>query len=69
MTTPNTYALLVQGMSCQHCVKAVTTAIQDEDPTADVRIDLPTGRVDVQTVLDEAQVRALIAEEGYSLQT
>lgn len=68
MTTPHAYTFLVQGMSCQHCVKAVTAAIQGDDPGAEVRIDLPTGRVDVQTSLDEDRVRALIADEGYSLQ-
>ena len=30
----------VQGMSCGHCVKAITQALQAKDPAASVRVDL-----------------------------
>ena len=30
----------VEGMSCGHCVKAITQAVQAKDPAADVQIDL-----------------------------
>jgi copper chaperone len=65
MSNDITYRLQVQGMSCQHCVKAVTNAVQAQDPTAVVSVDLPQGRVDVTTTLPEDTVRKLIAEEGY----
>ncbi|WP_268798123.1 heavy-metal-associated domain-containing protein [Pseudomonas huanghezhanensis] len=56
----------VQGMTCGHCVKAVTNAIKTEDPSADVQIDRAKGEVGVQSVLATEQVIGLIKEEGYS---
>ena len=37
----------VTGMTCGHCEKAVTRAIQQLDPQAEVKIDLPSGKVEV----------------------
>lgn len=55
----------VQGMTCGHCVKAVTSAIKGEDTTAIVQVDLPTGEVLVESNLAAEQIIGLIAEEGY----
>ncbi|MFK3972437.1 heavy-metal-associated domain-containing protein [Pseudomonas sp. NPDC087358] len=57
----------VQGMTCGHCVRAVTHAIKGEDPAADVQIDLAKGEVRVQSQLAAEQVVGLIEEEGYSV--
>ncbi|MGH8416643.1 MAG: heavy-metal-associated domain-containing protein [Pseudomonas sp.] len=56
----------VQGMTCGHCVKAVTNAIKGKDPAANVQIDLAKGEVSVQSQLAAEQVIGLIEEEGYS---
>lgn len=56
----------VQGMTCAHCVRAVTTAIQNEDPAADVQVDLDRGEVKVQSQLGAEQVMGMIEEEGYT---
>lgn len=58
----------VQGMTCGHCVKAVTSAIQGQDPAARVEIDLPAGQAKVDSVLSKQQIIELIAEEGYQAQ-
>lgn len=55
----------VEGMSCGHCVKAVTQAITGLDAAAKVNIDLPTGRVDVDSSLPADQVSAAIVDAGY----
>ncbi|AEV60719.1 heavy-metal-associated domain-containing protein [Pseudomonas ogarae] len=55
----------VQGMSCGHCVKAITQAVQAKDPAADVRIDLGAKTVQVQSSLPADAVLAAIKEEGY----
>ena len=39
----------VQGMTCGHCEKAVTQAVQSLDPQAAVTIDRPAGKVQVQS--------------------
>lgn len=68
MSTPATQVFQVQGMSCQHCVRAVTQAVQDVDPEADVRIDLPTGRVEVQSAETADALQSAIREAGYTVQ-
>jgi len=57
----------VEGMSCGHCVKAITQVIQDKDPAASVRVDLAAKEVGVESSLTAAQVIALISEEGYGV--
>ena len=56
----------VQGMTCGHCVKAVTHAIKADDPNADVQIDLAKGEVRVQSELTNDRLIGLIEEEGYT---
>ncbi len=67
MSTANTFQLTVEGMSCQHCVKAVTQAIQTQDADATVAIDLPGKLVNVTTTLSREAVAAAIADEGYNV--
>lgn len=55
----------VQGMSCGHCVKAITQAVQAKDPAADVQVDLGAKTVRVQSSLATGAVLAAIKEEGY----
>ena len=57
----------VEGMSCGHCVKAITQAVQARDPAASVRVDLAAREVGVESALSADQVIALISEEGYSV--
>ncbi len=67
MSTPNTLQLIVKGMSCGHCVRAVTNALAALDPQAQVQIDLPTGRVVVHTQASTEAVVTAITEEGYEI--
>lgn len=66
MTT--THQLQVKGMSCQHCVKAVTKAIQALDAEAQVTVELPQGTVSVSTSLTRDQTVQAISDEGYEVQ-
>lgn len=59
--------LKVEGLTCQHCVRAVTQAIQDADPKAAVQVDLATGTVRAETTLPREKVAALVGEEGYKV--
>jgi copper chaperone len=58
----------VAGMSCQHCVKAVTDSIQALDAQARVEVDLAAGRVKVESSQDSAALRAAIDEAGYTVE-
>ncbi|MCC2676363.1 MAG: copper chaperone [Ramlibacter sp.] len=57
----------VQGMSCGHCVKAVTEAVQSLDPQAEVQVDLAKGKVQVMSQQDHAAIARAIEEEGYKV--
>lgn len=59
----------VQGMTCGHCVKAVTHAVQSLDKDAVVEVDLGAKQVRVQSSLQAPQILALIREEGYQAET
>ena len=57
----------VQGMTCGHCEKAVTSAIKTLDPEAQVRIDRSQNRVEVDTSQARDAVAGAIREEGYTV--
>ncbi|RMM88071.1 heavy-metal-associated domain-containing protein [Pseudomonas savastanoi] len=58
----------VQGMTCGHCVRAVTQAIKNDDPGADVQVELASKQVKVQSSLSPEQIVRLISEECYQAQ-
>lgn len=57
----------VQGMTCGHCERAVTNAIQGVDAQAQIKIDRTANRVEVETGASREVVAAAIAEEGYKV--
>jgi copper chaperone len=61
----------VDGMTCMHCVKAVTTEVSAVDGVLDVSVTLsqekPSAVTVVSTeVLDRAALRAAVDEAGYT---
>jgi copper chaperone len=54
----------VQGMTCGHCERAVTNAIQGVDAQAQIKIDRAANRVEVETGASREAVAAAIAEEA-----
>jgi copper chaperone CopZ len=67
MAVTNTYT--VTGMTCSHCVQAVTGEILSLPGVEDVRIDLASGAVTVTSTapLADNDVRAAVDEAGYEL--
>lgn len=57
----------VTGMTCGHCEKAVTRAIKQADPQAEVKIDRSQNKVDVQSEQPRETLARAIAEEGYAV--
>ena len=62
-----THSFQVQGMTCGHCERAVTQAVQQVDPSAAVRIDRASGKVDVDSIAPREALAAAIADEGYTV--
>jgi copper chaperone len=56
----------VQDMSCGHCVAVITKTIQALDPGAQVRCELPTHRVQVETARPREDVARALADAGYA---
>lgn len=59
------YTLVVEGMSCGHCVAAVTKAVQTLDANAKVDVELATQTVKVETSAPLEDVKREVAEAGY----
>lgn len=59
----------VKGMTCDHCVRAVTDEVGKIAGVTGVEVDLASGRVMVSSdiPLDAAAVRAAVDEAGYEL--
>ena len=57
----------VKGMTCGHCERAVTTAIKQLDPAAQITIDRQTNKVEVVSDQNREALAAAIREEGYQV--
>jgi copper chaperone len=57
----------IKGMSCNHCVAAVTKALNQIDGISDVQINLDKGEAtfDHGTSVDMAQIKEQIEKAGY----
>jgi copper chaperone len=63
-----TRSYTVGGMSCEHCVNAVTAEVGEVPGVRDVAVDLDTGTVTVTgDSIDDEAVQAAVDEAGYSL--
>jgi copper chaperone len=58
---------LVEGMSCQHCVAAVTRSIHAIDASAKVQVDLKHGKVTVASFKTIDALKEAIDEAGYAV--
>jgi len=64
-----TTTLKVTGMTCGHCVKAVTQALESVDGVRQAKVELGAGRATVE--YDEgrtspAVLASAVADEGYA---
>jgi copper chaperone len=68
----NATTVLVSGMTCGHCVKAVTEELTTLAGVQDVSVDLVAGGTSTVTVTSEAPldaeaVRRAVDEAGYAV--
>ncbi len=58
----------VTGMTCEHCVRAVTEEVAGVAGVATVDVDLQSGRVTVEGEgFTDEQIAAAVDEAGYAL--
>jgi len=70
--TVNTELLLVEGMTCEHCVMSVTEELTELDGVSGVAVQLvPGGRSEVTVTSDgpvtTEALRDAVAEAGYEV--
>ena len=68
MTTTTT-KYVVTGMTCEHCVHAVTEEVGSLAGVTDVVVDLPSGGLTVvsETQLAFAEIERAVDEAGYTV--
>jgi len=59
------YELQVEGMSCNHCINAVSQAVQDVDAGAKVNVVLAEQKVSVASTADLERIKSAVEEAGY----
>ncbi|WP_298515805.1 heavy-metal-associated domain-containing protein [uncultured Nocardioides sp.] len=59
----------IDGMTCGHCVSAVTSEVGALDAVTDVHVELTTGDVTVTSTrpLTDSEIAAAVNEAGYAL--
>lgn len=60
--------LIVTGMTCDHCVRSVTKALQAVAGVEKVSVSLDTGRARVDGNANPGVLISAIEEEGYKAQ-
>jgi copper chaperone CopZ len=61
----------VAGMTCGHCVSAVTMELSSLTSVTEVEVDLDSGQVTITSddELDQSQIATAIDESGYEIVT
>ena len=62
-------SMMIKGMSCQHCVMAVTKALNSVAGVTDVKVDLATGWATFEETapVDMVAAAAAIRKAGYDV--
>lgn len=56
----------IPSMTCGHCAKAVTEAVEAVDDLAEVDIDLDTKLVTIESDAPETELRTALTEANYA---
>lgn len=59
------YELKVEGMTCGHCVGAVTKSVQGVDAAARVEVNLEQQKVRVDSAASLDDIKSAVEEAGY----
>ena len=59
------FTFKIPAISCGHCARAVTEAVHAADPAAQVQVDVPTQRVNVESQVTHEAIVAQLVDAGY----
>ena len=59
----------IEGMSCEHCVKHVTNALNDLDQVTNVTVDLKgnSATIELTDNVSDGEIKHVLDEAGYDL--
>lgn len=62
-------SIKIKGMSCQHCVMAVTKALSALDGIGNVQVDLKTGKATYEEIkpMDATAIAAAVKKAGFEV--
>jgi copper chaperone len=60
----------IEGMSCQHCVRAVTKALEGMEGVENVKVNLDKGEASFEErhPVDDQAIREALTRAGYSIE-
>jgi copper chaperone len=61
------YSFQVEGMTCEHCEKAVVRAVRQLDRNAQVLADRTQNKVEVDSSASAQDITQAIVDEGYKV--
>ncbi|MBE6090331.1 heavy-metal-associated domain-containing protein [Clostridium beijerinckii] len=59
--------ILIEGMSCEHCVAHVKEALENLDKVTSVEVSLKDNCAIVETENSNEEIKEAIEEEGYDV--
>ena len=59
--------LTVTGMTCGHCENAITRAVKQLAPQAEIKMDRAANQVEVDSTQTREALSKAIADEGYAV--
>ncbi|WP_233070478.1 heavy metal translocating P-type ATPase [Motilimonas eburnea] len=68
LATAQHYETNTAKVSCQSCVNKITKRILQDDPSAQVKLDIAAQRLTLESCLSESYVEQILAELGYQQQ-
>ena len=61
------FDVIVPGMTCSGCARAVTNAVKTADPDAELQIDLDARCVSIISEAGQARMEEAIKEAGFKV--
>lgn len=59
--------IMIEGMSCGHCVKHVQEALEGLDGVSSVEVNLAEKYAVVETTVEDSQLQEAIDDAGYDV--
>lgn len=59
------YTFNIPDISCGHCAKAITSAINELDPNASIEVDIAEKRVHIDSRKSREELLAALSEADY----